>query len=203
MKLLFDDKGELIQNNRIAGYPINPIFKNRWSPRAFDPSPLPEHILMTLFEAARWSMSCFNEQPWLIMYATDKQELELYRSIMSEANKSWTINAPVLGYFFAKKRFALNDKPNLWAKYDCGAAWMAMTLQARMLGLYTHGMAGFDREKIYDLLSVPEADYEVVAAFALGPYGDINKLPEDKRKTERPNDRKPLEDIICKGKYRK
>jgi nitroreductase len=202
MKLLFDDKGELIENKRIAQYPITPIFKNRWSPRAFDPSPLPENILMTLFEAARWSMSCFNEQPWLIMYATDKEELELYRSIMSESNKSWTITAPVLGYFFAKRRFALNDKPNLWAKYDCGAAWMAMTLQARMLGLYTHGMAGFDREKIYDVLGVPEADYEVVAAFALGPYGDKDKLPENFRKTERPNDRKPLKDIICKGKFR-
>ena len=35
------------------------------------------------------------------------------------------------------------------AAFDCGAAWMAMTMQARKYGLYTHGMAGIDREAVY------------------------------------------------------
>lgn len=201
MKTLFEDNGEKIRNERVPGYVIDQIFKNRWSPRAFDPSPLPDNVLMSLFEAARWSMSCFNEQPWLFIYATGKSELELFRSIMSESNKRWTINAPVVGYIFARRRFASDNKPNLWAKFDCGAAWMALTLQARMLGLYTHGMAGFNREKVYELLAVPEADFEVVAAFALGKFGNKDVLPEDKKKTERPNDRRPLDEIIRKGRY--
>jgi nitroreductase len=201
MRLLFEDKGRAIPNHRRADYNIDPIFINRWSPRAFDPTPIGEDILMSIFEAARWSMSCFNEQPWLFLYATERDDRELYRSILSESNKRWTGNAPVIGFIFAKRRFDINNKENHWAEFDCGAAWMALTLQARMMGLYTHGMAGFDREKVYEITGVPGDDYQVIAAFVLGAYGDKQSLPDDKKKTERPNDRKPVNEMIRKGNY--
>ncbi|MEJ2545759.1 MAG: nitroreductase family protein, partial [Calditrichaceae bacterium] len=38
--------------------------KNRWSPRAFSEKPVEYDKLERVFEAARWSASCFNEQPW-------------------------------------------------------------------------------------------------------------------------------------------
>jgi len=200
MNTLFEDKGRLIPNVREGQYPIDPIFLHRWSPRAFDPAPIPENILMTLFEAARWSMSCFNEQPWRFFIATAEEDLKLYRSILSERNQKWTITAPVLGFMVASNKFAYNGKPNFWAPFDTGAAWMAMTMQARKLGLYTHGMGGFDREKVYDALNIPREDYTVIAAFALGRYGDREKLPEDFLKEEQPNNRKPLETLIIRGK---
>ncbi len=203
MKLLFEDKGVHIENNRQPTFTVDPIFINRWSPRAFDPEPIPENVLMTLFEAARWSMSCYNEQPWLFMYANEKDDLELYRSILGEWNQRWTVNAPVLGFIFCHNNFAKNDKPNHWAQLDAGAAWMALTIQARMLGLYTHGMAGFDRKGIYEKLGVPQDEFTALAAFALGKYGDREKLDEDFRKSEQPNERKPLNETINKGRYSK
>jgi nitroreductase len=106
-----------------------------------------------------------------------------------------------LGFTFARRKFARNDKPNDWAAFDSGAAWMALNLQARMLGLYAHGMAGFDREKSYDILGVPESEYEVLCAFALGRYGDREALPDNMKKDEQPNSRKPLTEIVFRGKF--
>ena len=200
MKPLFEDKGLLIENKRVSEYPIDPLFIRRWSPRAFDPSPIDDDILKSLFEAARWSMSCFNEQPWLFAYASQKKDLELYLSLLTEGNQKWAVGAPVLGFIFARRRFSHNDRPNAWAAFDSGAAWMAMTMQARMLGLYTHGMGGFHREKVHAALGVPEMDYEVMCAFALGRYGDRDSLPEDIRKKELPSDRRPLANMIIEGR---
>jgi nitroreductase len=200
MKLLFEDRGQLIENKRVPEYAIDPLFINRWSPRAFDRSPIPENILMSIFEAARWSMSCYNAQPWLFVYATSDEDLKRLGGLLSEFNRKWTQNAPVIGFIFAQRRFTHNDKPNDWAKFDCGAAWMAMTIQARTFGLYTHGMAGFERDRTYDVLGVNEADYEVICAFALGRYGDRDALPEEMKKNEQPNDRKPLSEIAVMSK---
>ena len=44
--------------------PVLQAIKDRWSPRAFDPKPIPEVELEAMLEALRWSSSCFNEQPW-------------------------------------------------------------------------------------------------------------------------------------------
>ncbi len=202
MPTIFEDNGLKIPNNRKPDYNIDQIFINRWSPRGFDPEPIPENTLMSIFEAARWSMSCFNEQPWRFFIATDPDDLKLYRSILSEKNQSWTVNAPLVGYIVAANRFAHNDKPNHWAQFDCGAAWMALTMQARMMGLYTHGMAGFDREKAYEILNVDKNDYTVVAAFTIGKYGDPDRLREDLKQVEFPNERRPVKDSIFRGRMK-
>jgi len=47
--------------------PVLQAIKDRWSPRAFDPKPIPEIELQAMLEALRWSSSCFNEQPWQLL----------------------------------------------------------------------------------------------------------------------------------------
>ena len=56
-------------NSRTADHAIDPLFLQRWSPRAFDGSALTEEETMTLFEAARWAPSSYNSQPWRFVYA--------------------------------------------------------------------------------------------------------------------------------------
>jgi nitroreductase len=47
------------------------VIRNRWSPRAFDPSrDVPAADLRRLFEAARWAPSSMNEQPWRFLVAS-------------------------------------------------------------------------------------------------------------------------------------
>ena len=195
------DKGTLIPNNRMPDAPVNPMFLDRWSPRAFDPTSLPEEDIATLFEAARWAPSCFNEQPWLFVYGTSEEERETFLEILVEKNRLWAHNAPVLAILFAKRTFAHGGRPNRWAGLDCGAAWVSLALQARMMGLYAHGMAGFSQKRAYELLNVPEEGYEAMTAIAIGAYGDRDALPDEIKENEQPNTRKPLAEVAVKGKY--
>ena len=105
---------------------------------------------------------------------------------MTEFNQGWAHQASLLGFMVARKHFEHNGKLNQLAVFDCGAAWLAMTLQARLLGLYTHGMGGIKREEIYKAFDLDPAAFEVICGFALG-YIDS---AEDK-----PSERKPLEQI--------
>ena len=65
-----EDKGLMVLNNRMPEAEVNPIFPGRWSPRAFDPKPIPVATLRSLFEAAKWAPSCYNEQPWFFLHST-------------------------------------------------------------------------------------------------------------------------------------
>ncbi len=203
----FEDRGLIVPNNRVTEAEVDPMFPGRWSPRAFDPTPLPEETVASLFEAARWAPSCNNEQPWLFVYGAKggaaPDEWETFLQILNERNGSWAKNAPVLAILFARRTFARNDKPNRWAGFDCGAAWVSLALQARSMGLYAHGMAGFHPDKAYELLNVPEDEYEAMAAIAVGAYGDREALPEPIREMDEPNDRKPLGEVAVKGSYQR
>lgn len=188
-------------NTRIAGAPADRQFMDRWSPRAFSGEPLREGTLATLFEAARWSPSCFNEQPWIFLYAESPLDHALFASCLVEFNQKWAAKAPVLAFVLAKKRFAKTGEPNRWAAFDAGAAWMSLALQARKIGLYTHAMAGFDEEKAYEALRVPREEYDILAAVAIGRHGDPEDLPPEMRKNEAPSGRKPPSEVAHEGPF--
>jgi nitroreductase len=185
---------------RVPEARVDPLFIDRWSPRAFSSEPVPPETLASLFEAARWAPSCYGEQPWLFLYATQPPDLERFRSLLVDGNRVWADRAPVLAFVFARRLFARNNKPNRWCQFDAGAAWMSLALQARMLGLYTHGMGGFHEERVYEALNVPREKYEAMAGIAIGRIGDPSILPADLAGIEKPNSRKPLAQVAVEGK---
>lgn len=186
---------------RESGYSkLGKQFIERWSPRAFSPEPIPRDTLMTLFEAARWSPSCFNAQPWHFAYADSEQSLTAFQDVLNDGNRVWARKAPVLLLVFSEKHFSHNDKPNRWADFDTGAAWMALNLQAQELGLYCHGMGGFDQDKAFAATGLDPDKYTALCAVAIGKMGDADELPEEIREREKPSGRKALEDMLSEGK---
>ena len=181
---------------------LDNMFIERWSPRAFLSDPIAEEDIKTIFEAAHWSPSCFNEQPWRFVYARQPDDLEKFRSVLNEANQSWANKAPLLVFAFSKKNFSRNDKPNRYADFDTGAAWMALTLQANKLGLHTHGMGGYDQEKAFTVTGMDPDEYNVICAIAIGKKGDTGSLPKDLKDNEAPSSRKILDEIIYEGAKR-
>ena len=183
--------------------PIDGQFLSRWSPRAFKSELLPKEQVASLFEAARWAPSCYNEQPWLYVYATRENESDFERmaSLLVDANRAWAEKAPLLGIVFARRRFARNDKPNRWAAFDAGAASMSLTLQANKMGLVTHFMGGIHEERCYEALEVSRHDHEAMAGFAVGYQGAAADLPETLRERENPSGRKPLREVAFNGKF--
>lgn len=186
---------------RTPDYPIEPLFLKRWSPRAMTGEPLAEPELKTLFEAARWAPSTYNEQEWRFLYAANGSEpWPTFLGLLMEANQVWCRNAGVLVVVVSHKVFERNGKPNPVHTFDSGAAFENLALQGAAMGLVVHGMAGFDRDKARAELRVPD-DYDVEAMIALGRPGRLADLPEELRKREAPSGRKKVEEIICEGPF--
>ena len=78
------------QKKASTDHPIHELLAERWSPYAFDGRPVPEADLRSLFEAARWAPSSYNEQPWSYIVATkeDTKEFERLLSCLVEANQA-------------------------------------------------------------------------------------------------------------------
>ncbi|OYV24432.1 MAG: hypothetical protein B7W99_02350, partial [Rhodospirillales bacterium 20-58-10] len=55
---------------RVADHPIAQVFLDRWSPRSFTGEAMPQDVLFTILEAARWAPSSYNSQPWRFLYVT-------------------------------------------------------------------------------------------------------------------------------------
>lgn len=182
--------------SRTAGQQIHPQFIERHSPRAFKTDPVPQEALLQIFEAARWSPSCFNEQPWMVYYAQKVEDLERLRPILLEGNLIWANKAPVLGFIGARTKFTLNGNNNPWASFDAGQAALAMALQAHHLGLAMHFMGGFFKDKAYETLGLNPEEISLQAAFVIGTEGDKESLPESVREKEVLSGRKNLEEMF-------
>ncbi len=190
-------------NNRTSPYQINNMFLDRWSPRAFSAKSVSEKTAKTIFEAARWAPSCYNEQPWRFLYALKGEKHELFLSLLVKQNQIWAHKAPLLSFMLAKNKFSLNNKENKWAQFDCGAAWLSAALQANELGLHAHAMAGFKPEKAYEKLEVDPDEYTIVCAIAFGYKEDPDELPPTLQKNEFPSSRKELSELIKEGRFKK
>jgi len=180
---------------------LDKIFHQRWSPRSFKKTIIPENMLTAIFDAARWSPSCFNAQPWRFITCTTEPRFSKFLMLLSEKNQLWAKNASLLGFICSKNKFDHADRINQMSAFDSGAAWMAMTLQARKFGLYTHAMAGIDRQAAYKTLDIEEEHYTVQCAFALGAVDKPELLTQDFIAKEKPSPRKPLEDIWYKDSF--
>lgn len=185
-----------------ANYPVDEMFLDRWSPRALSGEGVTDEELMTLFEAARWAPSSYNNQPWRILYARrDTEHWPAFFNLLVEGNQAWAKDAAVLLLFVSKETFDFNGKPYPTHSFDTGAAWENLALQATLLGLVTHGMQGFDYERARAELNIPEG-FRVEAMIAVGHPGDPAQLPEKLREREAPSGRKSLSEITCEGTFR-
>jgi len=178
------------KNPRVPENEVDSMFCDRWSPRSFLPDPLPDHHLTTLFEAARWAPSCFNEQPWTFYYASTPEARDKFLSALFEKNRLWAYKAPLLIFLIAHKQFSATGKPNRHAQFDCGSAWVSLALQARKLGYYAHAMAGFSQKRVIEILNLEPENHEVMAAIVVGRLGSPEDLDPDFKQTEAPNQRK-------------
>jgi nitroreductase len=191
-----------IQTIRTTEYPINPLILNRWSPRSMTGEELDEVDIMSLFEAARWAPSSFNNQPWRFIYAKRNTAYwDRLFNLLVESNRIWAKNAGLLTVVISRKNFEFNGKPARTHQFDAGSAWENLALEASSRGIVAHGMQGFDYEKAKAELKIP-ADFEVMAMIAIGKRGPKDNLPTELQDKEKPNDRKALKDIIMEGTYR-
>jgi nitroreductase len=187
--------------DRKPDHAILPIFTDRWSPRAFDPRPIDEALLHSLFEAARWSPSSLNIQPWRFVYVLRDDPLwESAIATLMSGNQLWARNASALVFILSDTvmDYKGSPVPSHSHSFDAGAAWMALALQATSLGLITHGMAGVDFDKAKLLVKAPNS-YRMEAAIAIGYPGEKAELPPELQQRETPSTRRPVTESIFRG----
>jgi nitroreductase len=159
-------------------HPVHDLLRRRWSPRAFTERAVSPADLASLLEAARWSPSCFNDQPWSFLLGLRGDETwQGIADVLVEKNRLWAAAAPVLMISMAHENFVQTGKPNRWAQYDAGQAVAHLTFEATARGLFVHQMGGFDAEAARRRFQIPPAQTPL-AAIALGYPGDPDALPE-------------------------
>jgi nitroreductase len=192
----------LMTKKRIAQYPIDEIFINRWSPRAMSGEPISDQELMKLFEAARWAPSSYNGQPWRFIYAKQAtSHWERIFNLLVPFNQLWCKNAAVLVVIISHNTFPLHNKKARTHSFDTGAAWENLALQGSLMNLVVHGMEGFDYDRTRQELAIPQ-DYTVEAMCALGKPGNKENLPKELQEREEPSDRNPVSSFIFEGMFK-
>ena len=135
---------EEMKKYREPQYSVGPLFVNRWSPRAMSGEEVPLQEMFSLFEAARWAPSSYNNQPWRFLYARRGSEhWERFLALLVEGNRIWAEKAGVLMVVLSRETFEYNGRPSRTHSFDAGAAWENLALQGTAMGLVVHGMQGF------------------------------------------------------------
>ena len=193
------------ENGRTAEHPIDKLFLDRWSPRAFTEEALTEAELMSILEAAKWAPSSYNSQPWRFIYALrDTPSWAKLLGLLNEFNASWAKRAGALVVVVSSETMrppgADKDVPSYSHSFDAGAAWGYLALQATLSGFHTHGMVGFDHARAFAELNVPPG-FRVEAAIAIGKMADKSILPEGLAAREAPSPRNALATMAFDGGF--
>lgn len=155
---------------------VHSLITKRWSPRSFSDQAIATDQLNSLFEAARWSASANNEQPWEYVYAHQGTPgFDQLWDCLMPGNQPWTQKAAVLVVAIQRNTFAKTGKTNPWATHDLGMANAQLMLQAAHQDIYGHMMAGFDASKTKEALNLSD-DQRPICMIALGYLGEAEAL---------------------------
>ncbi len=186
-----------------AHHPIHDVTARRWSPYVFSDRRVEPADLRSIFEAARWAASSYNEQPWRWIVATADEPAEHARllSCLVEPNRMWAQTAPVLGLGVASLRFERNGRDNPAALHDLGLAAGNLSHEVTARGLHVHWMIGILPERARELYAIPDG-FQPLTGFALGGLGDLEAADEKLRARDlAPRARKPLGELVFRGRW--
>jgi nitroreductase len=180
---------------RTPDHPVHPLILNRWSPRSYAADrPVSNEVLHTVLEAARWAPSGGNQQPWRFYVARTNEEHAAFQSFIRPRNRLWSSKAPVLLLIGSVTQRESGEPLNSHA-FDAGAAWATLAFQAKLLGLSTRAVGGFDQAAARSVLQVPD-EIALHAVIALGYRGGLDTLDDEFHEQEKPNGRRPLSESI-------
>ncbi|MDR2091809.1 MAG: nitroreductase family protein [Azoarcus sp.] len=184
---------------------VNPIFVERWSPRAYDESSISDSELKPLFEAARWAPSAYNAQPWRFIYARrGTPAWQTFLDLLIPYNRGWAQSASALVFAVSAQKFTPPGKGEAidtgFQSYDTGAAVAYLVLQASLAGLAAHVIAGFDKLAAKQALGIPDG-FHIESAIVIGRRGSADKLPPELQTREAPNGRSPVESFTAEGRF--
>jgi nitroreductase len=181
---------------------VKKAIQERRALRSLEPFEVTEELILDLAESASLAPSCFNNQPWRFIFTYDNEILkELYTALTPRNN--WAFVSPLVVTVFTKNELDCQIKGRDYALFDTGIAVGFMLLRATELKLIAHPIAGYDEEKVKDILNIPK-DMQVIALIIFGKKAEkISTVLSDEQKErelKRP-ERQPIEKFVFINKY--
>lgn len=156
---------------------IHPLILNRWSARSFSDKRISDETMETLFEAASWSASSMNEQPWEYLWAEKGSDaFNTMVDCLMDGNQPWAKNGSHMLLSLAKRHFNHKHRTNRHHMHDVGAANSTLLMQAADLDIYGHMMGGFHMDKTLEAFGIDPEEYEVACFIVLGYLDAPEKL---------------------------
>ena len=179
--------------------------RNRMSPIVFDETDFEKDKLQALVEAARWAPSCSNNQSWNYVFVHKKDKTRIALEDALTRGNAWAKKASYLVAVAADPDQDCKDNGLPFYAYNAGLSVMCLTIEAEHLGLRVHQMAGWDEQKVKQVLVYP-SNFRVVVMFALGCEANIKSAWESlddkmRKKIAKPRERKPLSENFFSGNY--
>ncbi len=187
---------------------LTPLLRDRESVLVYDRShTLSPEALRAILEAARWSPSAGNSQPWgfIVGLRGDDTHAAMVE-LLSSANQVWAPSASAI--ILTLHQVATDEDHEIaysdYAMFDLGQAVAHITVQARSMGLQVRQFGGFDHRAATEVFAVPP-HWAVTTGIALGlpagPDGDAEMPDWVRTRARLPRSRLPLEAFVHSGKF--
>jgi nitroreductase len=160
------------------------VRRSWWSPTSWDA----DHVVdpadvERLIEAARWSPSAGNSQPWSFLTALrgDPVHRRLV-PLLAPSARRWAPDAALLVVNICHRFVAGTDwDSSEFAEYDLGQSVAHMALQAQSMELHSRQFRAFDRDAVEAELGLP-AHWVAMTITAIGRPSPEQPLPERQRR---------------------
>ncbi len=145
------------------------MLAGRWSPRSFDPShSVTDDDVLRLIEAARWSPSARNMQPWFFVVGRRGDSIHQRLVPFVQGRSDWALDASL----WVVNCYDTFEREIDLALYDLGAAVHQMIMQAEDMGLHVRQFATFDRAGFTKEFQLPATRIAVtMSAIGVTPPG--------------------------------
>ncbi|MBU0761892.1 MAG: nitroreductase family protein [Candidatus Altiarchaeota archaeon] len=183
---------------------VEDAIQKRRAYRVFENEKVTDDAVKMLATAVSLAPSCFNNQPWRLVFVRDKKTLRKLHEALSEGN-GWAKEAPMIVAVFSKQEDDCNIGERHYHQFDSGIAVGQMILQATELGLVAHPIAGYNPERARDILKIP-GGYNIIALIIVGRHSQ--NIPEYFSENQRLGEkqrppRKGLDEVLYVDEYGK
>jgi nitroreductase len=171
--------------------------KKRRAYRSLELVEVTDDLIFDLARAVQLAPSCFNNQPWRLVFVRSREKLEAMRAVFSRGNE-WAYAAPLIIVVTSRREDDCIIGDREYHHFDCGLAAAFLILRATELGLVAHPIAGYSPKKVRQTLGLPD-EYHVHTLIIVGRKADsLSPVLSDKQiawEKERP-ERLPLNKFV-------
>ena len=170
--------------------------------RSLESVAITDELIIDLATHAQLAPSCFNKQPLKFVFVHDPKVLNMLKDTLSTGN-AWAKAAPMIIVVFSNPELDCKVRGKEYFLFDVGSAVAFLQLHATELGLLSHPIAGFDENKVKEVLGIP-FEMIVITLVIVGKRSKtINPVLSEKQienEKTRPQ-RLPLSEFIYKDIY--